>query len=259
MGIRIKTKEDIEKLREGGRHHAFVLSELKKKVVPGISTYELNTYGEKLIREKGDTPAFLGYKPEGVMQPYPASVCTSINEEIVHCIPEKDTILKEGDIISLDLGIKHEGMITDAAITVPVGSINSDNKELLRVTEEALYVGIAAARGGNHVGDIGHAIEQFVRSQKIHFGIIKTLSVHGVGYEVHEDPYVPNFGKKGSGEKLRPGMVLALEPMLTLGKEEVTFSDEDEYQVVTSDGSLSAHFEHTILITEGKAEILTSL
>lgn len=259
MTIRIKTKEDIEILREGGRRHAFILRELEKRVESGVSTKELDDYGEKLIREKGDIPAFLGYKPDKSARPYPASVCTSINEEIVHCVPSKIKVLKEGDIISLDLGLRHKGMITDAAITVPVGYIHEKTKELLSVTQEALYAGIDAARGGGRVGDIGYAIEQFVRSQKTKFGIVRTLSGHGVGYEVHEDPYITNFGKAGTGEELKAGMVIAIEPMLTLGTDDIVFSEEDDFNIETADKSLSAHFEHTILITDGEAEVLTKI
>jgi len=256
MAILIKTKEEIDFLREGGKRHALILEKLSQKVVPGVSTKALDEYAEKLIREQGDIPAFLNYKPEGVRKAYPASLCVSLNEEVVHCIPKEDIIIQEGDIVSLDVGIQHQGMITDAAVTVLVGNVDKRIKELVRVTQEALSVGIAAARGGGYVGDIGHAIETFIKSQKQTFGIIRTLTGHGVGRYVHEDPYVPNFGKKGTGDTLKPGMVLALEPMITLGGEDITV-DEDEYTITTKDGSISAHFEHTILITEGEAEVLT--
>lgn len=257
--IIIKTKEEIEILREGGKHLAMVLHKLKEKVAPGISTKELDIYAEKLIREMGDTPAFLNYRPEGANIPYPASLCVSVNDEVVHGIPKKDKILKEGDIISLDLGLKHKGLFTDMAITVPVGDIANKDRLLLETTEQSLMIGIRVAEAGNTVGDIGNAIENFVRSRRENkYGIVEVLSGHGVGRAIHEDPYIPNFGKKGKGEKLVPGMVVAIEPMLNLGTKHVTI-DDDQYTFRTADGKNSAHFEHTILITEGEPEILTKI
>src|SRR3972149_3656669 len=269
MNIIIKTPKEIEILRAGGKRLAFVLHEVAKRVVPGISTKELNDYAEKLIREGGlaprslgevgDQPAFLNYQPSGSRCPYPASLCTSVNDEIVHCVPKEDRILKEGDIISIDLGLKHKGMFTDMAMTVPVGEVDQGSKQLMSDTKQALQIGIDAAIGGNYVGDIGAAIEKFVKENKNKkYGIVRELAGHGVGREIHEPPYVPNFSTgRTRGEKLVPGMVIAIEPMLNLGTEKVIF--EDEYTVRTKDGKRSAHFEHTILITEGKPEILTSL
>jgi methionyl aminopeptidase len=253
MGIIIKTKEEIEILREGGKRLARVMQEVIKKVKPGISTQELNDYAEKLIRDGGDIPAFLDYKPEGVSKGYPATLCTSVNNEIVHCVPSKNKILKEGDIISLDLGLNHRGLFTDHAITVPVGKISKKDQQLLNDTRKALEIGIWAARGGDTVGDIGHAIESFVNRK---YGIVRELAGHGVGKKVHEDPYIPNYGKKGKGQKLIPGMVVALEPMLNIGGDGIV-NNGDDYTIKTADGTRSAHFEHTILITEGEAEILT--
>lgn len=255
MAIIIKTKEQIDTIREGGKILAEVLKEVGKAVAPGVSTKALDDLAYKLIKERGGEPAFLNYKPEGHIKAFPASLCTSINTEIVHGIPNEKNILKEGDIISIDLGIKYKGFFTDHAVTLPVGNISKDLKALLNDTREALYVGIEAARGGNTVGDIGYAIESFVNKR---YGIIKDLSGHGVGVEIHEDPFVPNFGKKGKGEKLVPGMVIAIEPMLTLGGDDIDVAG-DGYTIRTSDGSQNAHFEHTILITEGEAEILTSI
>lgn len=255
--IIIKTPEEIEILREGGRHLASVLYALKEKVVPGVSTKELDLYAEKLIREMGDTPAFLNYKPDGAERPFPASLCISVNDEVVHGIPKKDRILKEGDIVSLDLGVKHRGLFTDMAITVPVGDIDASNKKLLEITEQSLLEGIKAAMGGNTVGDIGFAIESFIKA-KGKYGIVDVLSGHGVGRAIHEDPYIPNFGKRGKGEKLIPGMVVAIEPMVNMGTKNVTI-DEDGYTIYTADQKRSAHFEHTILITERDAEILTRI
>lgn len=256
--IIIKTKEEIEILREGGKRLAYVLNETAKKVVPGISTWELDKFAEKLIVEMGDVPAFLNYRPEGAETPYPASLCVSVNDEVVHGIPKKNRILQEGDIISLDLGLKHRGLFTDHAITVGVGEISSSSKKLLETTKKALEVGISASLAGNTTGDIGSAIESFVKSQKggQKYGIVEVLAGHGVGKYIHEDPFIPNYGKVGTGVKLVPGMVIALEPMLNNGTKNVTI-DEDGWTFRTADRKRSAHFEHTILITEGEPEVLT--
>lgn len=254
--IIIKTKEEIEILREGGKHLAAVLSMVKEKITPGVSTKDLDLYAEKLIREMGDVPAFLNYLPEGANSPYPATLCISVNDEVVHGIPRKSRVLREGDIVSIDLGVKHAGLFTDMAMTVSVGKINPADAKLLEVTEQALHAGIDAARGGNTVGDIGYAIESFVKHHK--YGIVAVLSGHGVGRDIHEDPYIPNFGKKGTGAKLMPGMVVAIEPMLNQGTKTVTI-DNDGWTFRTADGKKSAHFEHTILITETEPEILTKV
>lgn len=235
---------------------ATVLHKVKEMVAPGVSTHELDKYAEKLIREYGDEPAFLNYKPDGADTPFPASLCTSVNEEIVHGIPSKNKILKEGDIISIDLGLKHKGLFTDMAFTVPVGEVSNGNKKLLKITEQALMVGINAIKPGGRVGDIGHAIESFVRPHR--YGIVEVLAGHGVGRAIHEDPYIPNFGEKGKGAKLVPGMVVAIEPMLNNGTKNVDLKD-DGYTYVTADGKKSAHFEHTVLITKDGAEILTTI
>lgn len=254
--IIIKTPQEIEILREGGRRLASILYKVKDKVAPGISTWELDQYALKLITEGGDTPAFLNYKPEGAPAPYPASLCVSVNEEVVHGIPNKNKILKEGDIVSIDLGIKHKGMFTDMALTVPVGNVSGASEKLMRATEEALHVGVDAAMSGNRVGDIGYAIQSFVKKQKAKYGIVEVLSGHGVGRAIHEDPFVPNFGKKGTGEKLVVGMVIAIEPMLNNGTKHVTLLD-DGYTFITDDRKKSAHFELTIYIGPNGPEILT--
>jgi methionyl aminopeptidase len=257
--ITIKTPEEIEILREGGRHLASVIYKVKEMVKPGVSTWELDKYAEKLIRDLGDYPAFLNYRPEGASKPYPASLCISVNDEVVHGIPSKNKILKEGDIVSLDLGLKHKGLFTDTAITVPVGAISAGSQKLLEITERALEVGIGSARAGNTTGDVGYAIEQFVRSQKNNnYGIVEVLAGHGVGHAIHEDPFVPNFGRRGTGAKLLPGMVIAIEPMLNNGTKNVTI-DDDDWTFRTADHKNSAHFEHTVLITEDEPEILTKL
>jgi methionyl aminopeptidase len=250
----IKTKEEIKLLREGGKRLATVRDALAAAVMSGIRVDALDRLAEKMIRDGGDEPAFLNYKPRGAARPFPSTVCISINEEIVHGIPtEEPRTLLEGDIVGIDLGLVHKGLITDSAVTVPVGTIDDATKELLAVTKASLHQGIKAARGGNHIGDIGHAIESYVDGR---YGIVRELGGHGVGHQVHEDPYVPNFGKAGTGAELVPGMVLALEPMLNAGNEAIVLLD-DGYTFVTADGKRSAHFEHTILITEGDAEILT--
>lgn len=254
--IKIKAKKDIAVLRQGGHRHAAILRELADYVKPGVTTAELNELAERLIREGGDTPAFLNYTPAGAPRPYPASLCVSVNDEVVHGIPnEKPKVLKEGDIVSLDLGLIHKGMITDAAVTVAVGKVSKELETLLAATKAALMAGIKEAKGGRRVGDISNAIERVGVAHK--FGIVEELSGHGVGYHVHEDPFIPNYGEAGKGEVLKPGMVIAIEPMFNIGTEEVKL-DKDGYTYRTADGLPSAHFEHTILITKGDPEILTS-
>lgn len=254
--IVIKTKEEIEILREGGRRLHLILHKVKDKIAPEVSTKDLDEYARKLVKEFGDEPAFLNYRPEGARIPFPAALCVSVNDEVVHGIPSKDKILKEGDIVSIDLGLKHRGLFTDMALTVPVGEVSKEKNNLIERTEEALYLGIAEARSGKTTGDIGARIEESLRPYK--YGIVEILAGHGVGRAIHEDPYVPNFGKKGSGAKLKPGMVIAIEPMVNLGTKNVSL-DKDGYTFRTLDGSPSAHFEHTVLITKGSPEILTKI
>jgi methionyl aminopeptidase len=253
MSVIIKTPKEIEIIREGGKILAKVLAQTAKKVLPGISTYELDKYAFDLIKKEGGTPAFLNYKPEGAPSAFPSTICISVNNEIVHGIPLKSRILKEGDIVSLDLGLKYKGLFTDHAVTVPVGKISAKDKQLIEDTRKALEIGIWAARGGATVGDIGYAIESFVNKR---YGIVRELAGHGVGKEIHEDPYIPNYGKVGKGQKLIPGMIVAIEPMLNIGKDYIV-TDDDNWTIKTADGTRSAHFEHTILITEGDAEVLT--
>ncbi|HEV7702176.1 MAG TPA: type I methionyl aminopeptidase [Candidatus Paceibacterota bacterium] len=259
MSIIIKTPEQIEILREGGRCLATVLYKVRDMIAVGVTTKDLDAYAEKLIREMGDEPAFLHYQPEGAKVPFPATLCVSVNFEVVHGIPSAKRILKDGDIISIDLGIKHKGLFTDMALTVGVGKVSNGDQKLMETTEKALKVGISAAQGGNRTGDIGHAIESFVRGKKgTKYGIVEVLAGHGVGVKIHEDPFIPNFGKAGTGAKLVPGMVIAIEPMLNNGTKHVTL-DKDGYTFHTDDGKRSAHFEHTILITDGEPELLTKI
>ncbi len=250
--IKIKTEQDIQILRESGRRLAVVLDAVSKEARPGVTTGYLNDFVYKMITDMGDTPAFLNYKPFGAAYPYPGSICISVNDEVVHGIGG-DRVLKEGDIVGLDGGVKHKGMISDSARTVAVGVISKEDEELMRVTKEALMAGIKAAKCGNYVNDISRAIEKSIPKK---YGVVKILSGHGVGYKVHEEPYVPNFDDGVKGPKLVPGLVLAIEPMVNHGTDEVYLAD-DGYTFITKDHKKSAHFEHTILITEGEAEILT--
>jgi methionyl aminopeptidase len=253
--ITIKTKSDISILREGGKRHAEILRELAKLVKPGVRSSELENVARKLIAQSGDKPALLNYMPYGAKRPYPAALCVSVNDEIVHGIPnETDKVLKEGDIVGLDLGLTNRGLITDATLTVAVGKITLELQELLEVTKRALVAGIKAAKGGKRIGDISNAIQRVAVSKK--YGVVEELAGHGVGYDVHEEPYVPNYGEAGRGEILRPGMVLAIEPMFNIGTKKIKL-DKDGYTYRTADGSASAHFEHTVVITKGDAEVLT--
>lgn len=257
MAITLKSHDEVALLREGGRRHAHILAELVKKVVPGVTAAALDKTAFDLVKDGGDNPAFLNYRPERARRPYPATLCVSINDEVVHGIPnEREKTLKEGDIVTLDLGLNHKGMITDAAVTVPVGKVSDEAIRLMKATKEALDAGIVAAQPGGHVGDIGAAVEAVAK--KYGYAIAEGLAGHGVGYAVHEDPYIPNEGTAGTGEELRPGMVFAIEPMLTTGKGAVKL-DPDGYTFRTRDGSLAAHFEHTVVVTEKGVLVLTSL
>ncbi|PIP87147.1 type I methionyl aminopeptidase [Candidatus Campbellbacteria bacterium CG22_combo_CG10-13_8_21_14_all_36_13] len=254
--IRPKTKEEIQILREAGKRLYFVLQKLKEKSVEGVFLRDLDALGESMIRSGGDIPSFLNYTPEGANRPYPSSICISINDEIVHGISsESERVLRDGDVVTLDAGLTHKGLIVDSAITVVVGSVSDKVQKLLDVTERSLYKGIDQAKIGNHIGDISYAIEQFVKPYG--FSIYKELVGHGVGYEVHEAPYVPNVGKAGTGPILEDGMVIAIEPMVGLGFDKIVLA-KDGYTYKTADGSISAHFEHTIAITNDGPIILTT-
>ncbi len=251
--IKLKNENDIKLLRESGKRLSAVLTAVSKEVKPGVTTGYLNDFVYKMITEMGDTPAFLNYQPFGAEYPYPGSICISVNDEVVHGIGG-ERVLKEGDIVGLDGGVKHKGLISDSARTVAVGKISAEDEELMRVTKDALMAGIKAAKCGAYVNDISKAIEKSVPKK---YGIVKILSGHGVGYKVHEEPFVPNFDDGVKGPKLVPGLVLAIEPMVNLGTDDVYMAD-DGYTFLTADGKKSAHFEHTILITSGDAEILTA-
>lgn len=252
----IKTAEQKENLLEGGKRLGEILRALRDTVAPGITAEQLDDMAERLIRDGEDEPCFLGYQPEGATRPYPAALCVSINDEVVHGIPNESVkMLKEGDIVGLDLGLRHKGVIVDAAITVPVDDVDAETRKLLAATERALAAGIAVAVPGKHVGDIAHAIQKVIESAN--FSVVKELGGHGVGELVHEEPFIPNFGRPGEGELLEEGMVLALEPIANTGKAAVVLAP-DGYTFRTKDGSRSAHFEHTILIEKGGARIITA-
>lgn len=247
--ISIKTEQELERMRQAGRIVAEALAGLVERVRPGVTTASLDAWAERLIRQRGSVPSFKGYHG------FPASVCISVDEEVVHGIPGRRR-LREGQIVSLDVGVIFEGYQADAAVTVGVGKISSVAADLLQVTQEALKAGIAAARAGRRLGDVSHAIQ--VAAESKGYGVIREYVGHGIGREMHEEPQIPNFGPPGRGPLLRQGMTLALEPMVTMGDYQTRVLD-DMWTVVTADGGLSAHFEHTIVVTEGEAEILTRL
>ena len=247
MAVIIKNQKQIELMREAGRILAIVHEELKEFIRPGISTLDIDRKGKAIIDRFGCIPSFLNY--EG----YPASICVSVNEEVVHGIPKKKRILKEGDIVSLDAGVIYKGYHSDAARTWPVGTVSKETQKLLDVTKQSFYEGIKFAKAGRHLHEISRAIQKYVESNG--FSVVRDLVGHGVGADLHEDPQVPNFKPIGRGILLQPGMTLAIEPMVNAGKKDVWWLDDD-WTVVTKDGSKSAHYENTILITEGEPEIL---
>lgn len=244
-----KTPKQIEEMAEAGRLSAKVLREVGARVKPGVSTAELDRIAEMLIRMEGGVPAFKGYGG------FPGSICASVNEQIVHGIPKESVILQEGDILSVDTGAIVKGWVGDNAWTFPVGKISPEKQRLLDVTEQCMWAGIEAARPGNHLGDIGHAIQQI--AERAGYGVVREYVGHGVGRDMHEDPNVPNYGRKHSGIKLEVGMVLAIEPMINIGTHKTKVMD-DGWLVVTRDGKPSAHFEKTIAITEDGPRVLTT-
>lgn len=248
MSVTIKTAREIELMREAGRLLEKVHDELADFVKPGISTLDIDRFGEKLIRSLGCTPNFLNYNG------YPASICVSVNDEVVHGIPKKNRILQEGDIVSLDAGLIYKGYHSDAARTHAVGKISSEAQQLINVTRESFFEGIKYAKAGNHLHDISAAIGNY--AGQFGYGVVRDLVGHGIGTHLHEDPQIPNFPQKRRGIRLIPGMTLAIEPMINQGRADVEWLDDD-WTVVTQDGSLSAHYENTILITEDEPEILT--
>lgn len=248
MSVTIKSQHEIELMREAGKILAEVHDEMAKMIRPGISTMDINRKGEEVIRRYGCIPSFLNYNG------YPASICISVNEEVVHGIPSKKRILQEGDIVSLDAGVIYQGYHSDAARTHAVGEISEENKRLIEITRQSFYEGIKYARAGNHLYDISKAIQDFVESNG--YSVVRDLVGHGVGRNLHEEPQIPNFKPIGRGMKLRAGMTLAIEPMVNAGDYEVWVL-EDDWTVVTQDGMNSAHYENTILITDGEPELLS--
>ena len=248
MAVTIKSAREIELMRESCRILSEVHDRLSEAMKPGISTYDIDALGQKLIRSYGCEPNFLNYNG------YPASICVSVNDEVVHGIPRKDRILQEGDIVSLDAGLIYKGYHSDAARTYPVGQISEEVRQLIEVTRQSFFEGIKFAKAGCHLYDISNAIDKYI--SKFGYGIVRDLVGHGIGTHLHEDPQIPNFRQWKRGIKLQPGMTLAIEPMINMGSCYVEWLSDD-WTVVTEDGSPSAHYENTVLITEGEPEILT--
>lgn len=251
-----KTPEEIEILRQAGSILAKILRTLGSEALVGVSTLDLDDRAMELVEEYKVEPVLLGYHPSFADTPYPSAVCISVNNCVQHGIPSSEVVLKEGDVVNIDMSIGYKGMIVDSGLTVGVGEISTESRSLIEVTKEALTHGISMAKPGNHIGDISHAIEEFVRSRG--FAPVEVLCGHGVGYKIHEEPNIPNVGKAGKGPLIEVGHVYAIEPIVNVGSADVWFDDEgDGYSVYTKDNSNSAHFEHTVVITEQGAEILT--
>lgn len=252
--ITIKTKEEIEILRQGGRILAEVLKEISELAKIGISTGFLNAKAKEMILARGAEPSFEGYKSNFSSKPYPAAICTSLNEVVVHGLPGDDIILQDGDILKLDIGVKYKNLFTDAAITIGIGKMTDEKNKLINVTKRALESAINEVKPGNYIGNIGRVIENYVENEGL--SVVKGLVGHGVGYAIHEEPNVPNYGKRDDGPILKSGMILAIEPMVTLGNGKVRES-KNGFGYETVDGSLSAHFEHTVAVTDDGCLVLT--
>ncbi len=250
MSVTIKSQREIELMRHAGKLLAETLQRLEEVIRPGMSTWELDKIGEEIIRGYGCIPSFLNYNG------YPASICISLNDEVVHGIPRKDFIIQEGDIVSMDAGLIYQGYHADAARTIGVGQISENAQKLIEVTKQSFFEGIQYAKAGNHLHDISNAIGAYAES--FGYGVVRDLVGHGIGRNLHEDPQIPNFRQRRRGIRLQPGMTLAIEPMINEGMPEVCWADDD-WTVLTEDGSLSAHYENTVLITDGEPEILTLL
>jgi methionyl aminopeptidase len=255
--VTIKSQKEIEKMKEACRITALVYEEIEKYIKPGITTMDLDNFAEKIIREHGGIPAQKGY-PSGEkgVPAFPGTLCISINDEIIHGIPSKRTIIKDGDVVSVDLVVYKNGFHGDAARTYIVGKTSPEKQRLVDITKQAFFEGIKYAVKGNRIGDISHAIGEFV--EKNGYNVVREFQGHGIGEEMHEDPGIPNYGKAGRGIRLEPGMTLAIEPMVMVGKPNICVLD-DGWTIVTEDGSLAAHYENTILITEKEPEVLTLL
>ena len=257
--MKFKSEEDIKNLIEGGKRMGEVLEMLAALCRPGVSTFEIDKEAEKLIRKAGGKPAFKGYKTHVSDRPFPATICASLNTEVVHGIPRKNVILKDGDIFSIDIGMQwpvSDGLITDTALTVPIGNISDKTRKLLDVTRRSLEKGLAAVKPGNSVASVGRAIESYVKSEGS-YGIVRDLVGHGVGHAVHEDPYIPNYYDKNlESMKFEPGMVVAIEPMIAIGDWRVV-TMPDGWTIKMADNSLSAHFEHTVVVTKDGNIVVT--
>lgn len=252
MSSSVKSRKDIETIREGGKIISAILRDVAALAKPGVSTLEMDSFAEDKIRKAGGRPAFKNYG--GKRNPFPGSICASVNSVVVHGVPSRTTVLKEGDIIGIDIGMEYKGMYTDTAITAPVGRVSADAKLLIKSAKAALEAAIGVAGAGMRIGDISWAIQS--TAEAAGFNVVRDLVGHGVGYSLHEEPQVPCYGKPNTGVILREGMVLAIEPMLTSGDCRLELWD-DGWTIATADRSLSAHFEHTIAVTKGRAEILT--
>lgn len=254
MKIFLKTEDEIELMRRANRLVANTLAEICKHIKPGVTTLQLDRIAESFIRDNGGVPTFKNY-PNPFGGPFPASICTSVNDVVVHGIPDDKTILRDGDIISVDCGALLDGFNGDSCYTFCVGEVNADIRKLLDVTKKSLYLGIENATAGKHLGDVGHAVQTYCESNG--YGVVRELTGHGIGREMHEDPAVPNYGASGSGVMLKAGMCIAIEPMITMGSREICLMP-DRWTIRTRDGKPAAHFEHTIAVCRGKADILSS-
>ena len=254
MSIFLKTEDEIELMREANLLVGKTLALMAKNIKPGVTTLQLDKLAEEFIRDNGAIPTFKGF-PNPYGGPFPASICTSVNEIVVHGVPDDKTVLKDGDIISIDCGTILNGYNGDSCYTFCVGEVSDEVKKLLRTTKESLYKGIEAAVAGNHIGDIGFAVQDYCESQG--YGVVRELTGHGIGREMHEEPQVPNYGSQGEGVMLKSGMCLAIEPMVTMGSRKVMLMS-DRWTIKTLDGKPAAHFEHTIAVRHGKADILSS-
>ena len=254
MKIFLKTEDEIELMRQANQLVGKTLGELAKNIKPGVTTLQLDKIADEFIRDNGAIPTFKGF-PNPYGGPFPASICTSVNEVVVHGVPGAETVLKEGDIISIDCGTLLNGFCGDSCYTFCVGEVSAEIKELLRVTKESLYKGIEQAVAGHHVGDISSAVQEHCEAHG--YGVVRELTGHGIGHEMHEDPPVPNYGRRGNGVMLKANMCIAIEPMITMGSREIGLMP-DRWSICTRDGKPAAHFEHTIAVHKGKAEILSS-
>jgi methionyl aminopeptidase len=255
MKIFLKTEDEIELMRRANQLVGKTLGELAKHIKAGISTKELDAIAEEFIRDHGAIPTFKGF-PNQEGGPFPGSICTSVNDVVVHGVPNKDTVLKEGDIISIDCGTLLNGFCGDSCYTFCVGEVSQDVKQLLRVTKESLYKGIENAVAGRHLGDISSAVQDHCEASG--YGVVRELTGHGIGHEMHEDPQVPNYGRRGNGVMLKANMCIAIEPMITMGSREIYLDGTDRWTIRTRDGKPAAHFEHTLCVRKGQAEILSS-